>query len=161
MVARRVGKKYGGPWYGCYRTCSIFEREALVAVPNMVIRNYRSNGKLWRQYSLQIDVPYYEPRNVIIKLFPNSNKPPQVTVDGPTDSPHRYDENGGICMWYPWHSKDKRWMFEDGLLHLLVLIQAHLFREAWWREKKNNSGKGEWLGPEVPHERKINEVSIN
>ena len=35
--------------------------------------------------------------------------------------------------------------FHDGLLVLLNYIQAHLFREAWWREK------GEWLGPEAPH----------
>jgi hypothetical protein len=36
-------------------------------------------------------------------------------------------------------------VFADGLLVLLNYIQAHLFREAWWREK------GEWLGPEAPH----------
>jgi hypothetical protein len=36
-------------------------------------------------------------------------------------------------------------VFEDGLLALLNHIQAHLFREAWWREH------GVWLGPQAPH----------
>jgi hypothetical protein len=42
-------------------------------------------------------------------------------------------------------------VFEDGLLMLINLIQAHLFKEAWWRETGGREG-GEWLGPEAPHD---------
>ena len=69
---------------------------------------------------------------------------PEVKVDGPENSPHRYS-NGAPCMWYPEDPKTERWIFRDGILHLLVMIEAHLFRESWWRET------GEWLGPEQPH----------
>lgn len=69
---------------------------------------------------------------------------PRIYVDGPTESPHRYGERE-LCIWYPRDPPERRWVFEDGLLVLINLIQAHLFREAWWREK------GEWLGPEAPH----------
>jgi hypothetical protein len=89
-----------------------------------------------------MDVPYYAARQVEIR-FENWLRTPKVFVDGP-GSPHRYDD-GSLCMWYPWDPPEQRWAFSDGLLVLLNYIQAHLFREAWWREK------GEWLGPEAPH----------
>ena len=60
-------------------------------------------------------------------------------------SPHRYDDNGTLCIWYPNDPPEQKWEFEDGLLALINHIQAHLFREAWWREHD------EWLGPEAPH----------
>lgn len=96
-----------------------------------------------RLYTLRMDVPFYEPRNVQIN-FRNWSRHPVVRVDGP-DSRHRFDRNGWLCMWYPTDPPEQRWLFEDGLLALLNTIQAHLFREAWWRET------GEWLGPEAPH----------
>ncbi|MCY4654070.1 MAG: hypothetical protein OXC95_13010 [Dehalococcoidia bacterium] len=68
----------------------------------------------------------------------------RITADGPADSPHRYKE-GELCLWYPDDPVEEKWVFEDGLLILLGMIVAHLFREAWWRET------GEWLGPEVEH----------
>ena len=77
-------------------------------------------------------------------MFPNPYHPPEVRVDGQEDSPHRYS-NGQLCMWFPGAKKSERWIFNDGLLHLLVLTEAHLFREEWWRET------GEWLGPERSH----------
>jgi hypothetical protein len=89
-------------------------------------------------------VPYYESRQVEIR-FENWSRTPKVFVDGPTESPHRY-EDGSLCMWHPNDPPSERWVFSDGLLVLLNYIQAHLFREGWWREK------GEWLGPEAPHE---------
>ena len=46
---------------------------------------------------------------------------------------------------------EHRWVFEDGLLALMGLVMAHLFKEAWWRET------GEWLGEEVPHEARSKE----
>lgn len=88
-------------------------------------------------------VPYYEPRNVEIR-FEDWSRLPKVFVDGPDDSPHRYDD-GSLCMWYPSDPSEEKWVFEDGLFALLNLIQAHLFREAYWRE--NN----DWAGPEAPH----------
>ena len=36
--------------------------------------------------------------------------------------------------------------YRVSLLMLLVMVEAHLFREAWWRET------GEWLGPEKSHD---------
>jgi hypothetical protein len=90
-----------------------------------------------------MDVPYYEPRHVSI-TFEDWSRYPVVRADGP-DSPHRFDRNGWLCLWYPDDPSERRWVFEDGLLALLNLIQAHLFREAWWRET------AEWLGPEAPH----------
>jgi len=48
-------------------------------------------------------------------------------------------------MWHPGDPPEQQWLFADGLLALLNIIQAHLFKEAWWREM------GEWLGPEAPH----------
>jgi hypothetical protein len=48
-------------------------------------------------------------------------------------------------MWYREDPPEEKWVFEDGLMMLINYIQAHLFREAWWRET------GEWLGPAVSH----------
>jgi len=100
-------------------------------------------GGSGRVYRLRMQVPYYEPRNVEIR-FEQWSRSPKVFVDGATDSPHRYSD-GSLCMWYPDDPPEQRWLFSDGLLVLLNYIQAHLFREAWWREK------AEWLGPEAPH----------
>ena len=88
-------------------------------------------------------MPHYEPRNVEIR-FTDWSRTPHVFVDGPEESPHRY-KGGDLCIWYPLDPPEHRWVFSDGLLMLLNCIQAHLFREAWWREM------GEWLGPEAPH----------
>jgi hypothetical protein len=90
-----------------------------------------------------MEVPHYEPRNVEIR-FENWSRAPKVFVDGSDDSPHRYSD-GSLCMWHPSDPPEQRWVFSDGLLALLNHVQAHLFREAWWRET------GEWLGPEAPH----------
>lgn len=77
-------------------------------------------------------------------MFDDGSRSPRVTVDGPTDSPHRY---GGeeLCMWHPADPAEQRWVFGDGLLQLIGIVARHLFREAWWRET------GEWPGPEAPH----------
>jgi hypothetical protein len=146
MVEKNIGKPSGGPWYACFKTRYVFERDAFDQYPSLVATNVRKGKKLWRQYSVNIPLKDYDQtRAVIIKSFPGKGSPPEATTDGPKDSPHRYNK-GQLCMWYPWTRKSERWVFEDGLLHLLVLIEAHLFREAWWRET------GEWLGPERPHD---------
>jgi len=71
---------------------------------------------------------------------------PRVTVDGPSDSPHRYHADGGhLCMWYPKDPASRRWCFDDGLLALIGHIQIHLIKEHLWREV------GDWPGEEAPH----------
>ena len=145
-MEKRVGKSGGGPWYAVFRVCRQFERNARDEYPSLTVTNRRLGKKLWREYRLKIHLPGYDAtHSVTIKLFSSTQSMPEVKVDGCDDSPHRYD-NGQLCMWYPWTGKSQRWVFEDGLLHLLVLTEAHLFREEWWRET------GEWLGPERPHE---------
>ncbi len=146
-MAKKVGKPEGGPWYSVFKNCQQFERGAVEQYPSLTVSNRRERGKLWREYRVEIRLDEYDvTRSVSIKVFPSAHAMPEVQVDGPGDSPHRYD-NGQLCMWYPWtFDKLERWSFRDGLLHLLVIVEAHLFREAWWRET------GEWLGPEQPHE---------
>lgn len=90
-------------------------------------------------------VPDYEPRKVRVEFRPKYPWRPTVTVDGPEDSLHRYSQHE-LCLWYPTDPVELRWVPEDGLLALLGLIQAHLFKEAYWREHR------EWLGDEAPHE---------
>ena len=91
-----------------------------------------------------IQLDEYGARKVRIRFTSDPAYPPQVTVDGARNSPHRY-HGGYLCMWYPEDSDNEKWIFSDGLLALLVMTEAHLYREAWWRET------GEWLGPEVKH----------
>ena len=97
-------------------------------------------------YRLRVPVPYYEEREVCIRLA-NYTEPYclWVTADGPTDSPHRYDEHR-LCMWYPDDPPEQRWEARDGLLALIRHAQVHLFKEAYWRET------GKWVGPQAPHE---------
>ena len=148
MAARKIGKPQGGPWYSVFRTRQRFECGEVEEYPTLTVANKRKGGKIWREYSVKISLDEYDvTRLVTIKLFssPEAIPMPEVKVDGRDDSPHRYN-NGQLCMWYPWTDKSERWVFGDGLLHLLVMTEAHLFREAWWRETD------EWLGPERSHE---------
>ena len=48
-------------------------------------------------------------------------------------------------MWYPKDPDNQKWIFSDGLLALLVMVEFHLYREALWRET------GVWNGPEEGH----------
>ena len=146
-MARNIGKQLGGPWYSNFKTRLFFERNAIDEYPSLRARNFRDRHQLWRQYDANIFLNDYDVnRSVTIRVFSTANlgKPPEVTVDGLEDSPHRYNK-GQLCMWYPWTAKAERWTFHDGLLMLLVMTEAHLFREEWWRETR------EWLGPERPH----------
>jgi hypothetical protein len=105
-------------------------------------------------------VPEYgETRQVEIR-FENWSRVPKIFVDGPagpTASPHRYSANR-LCVWYPSDPDDQKWIFEDGLLMLICLIQLHLFRETWWRETGGLDDDGEWLGPQAPHESPKEEI---
>ena len=117
----------------------IFEREARSQFPGL--QRVAVPGGF--QYVVTLSVPHYEARRVRIRFRANSDVP-VVLADGPDDSPHRYGD-GRLCMWYPDDPVENRWVFEDGLLALIGLVIAHLFREAWWWET------GEWVGEEVPH----------
>ena len=145
MVVKNIGKRSGGPWYSSFKIRWIFERGAVDEYPSLTAKNQRKGAKIWREYRVEIRLQeFHVTRSVSIKMYPKIDGVPQVKVDGPRDSPHRYD-NGELCMWYSKASKTERWIFSDGLLHLLVMIEAHLFRETWWRETE------EWLGPERSH----------
>lgn len=136
--------RYGGPWYGNDVQRVRFERGAKRHFPTLLGVTRTSGPKTGRIYKVIINVPHYEPRQIEI-CFPRWTPTlAKITADGPTDSPHRYDTHR-LCIWYPDDPDENRWVFEDGLLALLGLTAAHLFREAWWRET------GEWLGPEAGH----------
>ena len=116
-----------------------FERGGKGQFPNL--KGERVKGGY--EYRGTLAVSDYEPRKVHIRFNGMANVP-WVFADGPRESPHRYP-NDSLCMWYPDDRIEQRWVFEDGLLALMGLIMAHLFKEAWWRET------GEWLGEEVQH----------
>ena len=128
-----------GPWYGLTVVRLGFER----GVKSQFPRLRGARVKKGYEYRVTVPVPYYEPSNIHIR-FNGVSGVPSVFAGGPSDSPHRYSD-GSLCMWYPSDPVECRWVFEDGLLILIGLVMAHLFREAWWRDT------GEWLGEEVSH----------
>jgi hypothetical protein len=136
--------RYGGPWYGNDVQRVRFERGATRHFSTLrgVTRTF--GPKAGRMYQVSMTVPHYELRHVEVFFSKRLPTLVAITADGPTDSPHRYNTHR-LCIWYPDDPDEYRWVFEDGLLVLLGLIVAHLFREAWWRET------GEWLGPEASH----------
>ncbi|MGA9762637.1 MAG: hypothetical protein WBQ14_09455 [Gaiellaceae bacterium] len=137
-TARGGPPRQTGPWYGRDRDRICFEWSARGF---QGLRPVKSGGDL--TYYLQLDVPHYEQRQVEIQ-FRHGSYMPHVFVDGLT-SPHRFTDDDSLCVWCWKDPIEKCWVFRDGLLVLINHIQAHLFREAWWRET------GEWLGPEVRH----------
>ncbi len=96
-------------------------------------------------YVIDIEVPYFDVSRRATFAFTNE-KPivPVIRADGPSDSPHRYAD-GSLCIWDWRGPAHQRWEVRDGLLHLVGLVEVHLFKESWWRENR------EWLGPEAPH----------
>jgi hypothetical protein len=142
------GKRSGGPWWGDERRRLVFELGARRFFSELNGRSGKGSRGEGRYYRLRLDVPGFDSRMVEIVFSKQSTTYPDVYVDGPEDSPHRYrvgGEESTLCMWYPQDPPDQKWTLEDGLHELLALIAAHLFREAWWREY------GEWLGPVSPH----------
>ena len=131
-----------GPWYGRFRDRLQFEGRAQGNMPGLR-SSRRRHGRGWR-YALSVDPPGCSTTRVHIDFVLPRPHWPRVTVDGPTESPHRY-QDGTLCMWYPQDPKERRWTFSDGLLHLIGLIQVHLIREHLWRET------GDWPGDEAPH----------
>ena len=143
MSARRrftgPPNRYRGPQYARPVARPNFERGVKGQFPNLSTAKVR----LGYQYNVTVPVPHYEARRIRIR-FSGMSDVPAVYADGPQESPHRYPD-GSLCMWFPKDPIDCRWVFKDGLLNLIGLAMAHLFREAWWRET------GEWAGEEVGH----------
>jgi hypothetical protein len=106
-------------------------------------------GAAHRTYVVPIEVPFYGVTRLVEIRFEDGFHIPKIRAEGPTESPHRYDD-GSLCIWYPKDPPEHKWEFADGLLMLINMIQLHLFREEWWRETGGRTG-GEWLGPELTH----------
>jgi hypothetical protein len=112
-------------------------------------RRQRPHGPI-HIYEVDLPVPGYEARHVIVTFGHDNPSFPRVYADGPSDataSPHRYAERGRtcLCIWHPDDPPGRRWVPSDGLLSLFGMTIEHLFKEGWWREY------GEWLGDEAPH----------
>lgn len=86
-------------------------------------------------------------RAVTVQFLPQSASIPRVFVDGPTESPHRYND-GTLCMWYPDDDLPMRWTPNEGPADLVTRIAVHLIKEEWYRQT------GEWIGDEVNHFRR-------
>ena len=128
-----------GLWYEIYVDRLKFELSVKPHFPSLRGRKVKRGY----EYNVTVSVPHYDTRKVRIR-FSGASDVPAVFVDGPQESPHRYNDDS-LCMWYPKDDVARRWTFADGLLALIGLIMVHLFNEAWWRET------GDWLGEEVPH----------
>lgn len=133
------------PWHTDIRARLRFEGEARSRHPGLTSSSTGRHYGAIVTYQLSVAVPEYDSRQVTIELV-NGYTPrgAKVTVDGPGDSPHRYDD-GSLCMWHPRDPDGKRWVGGDGLDALITHARIHLFKEAYWRENR------EWLGAEAPH----------
>lgn len=132
-----------GPWYG--RDLDRLKFERFVRCDLAGLRSGpKQDGQGWC-YKLRVEPPGCPSRFVRIEFRLGSPRQPRVFVDGPEDSPHRY-EDGSLCMWFPEDGLDRRWVFEDGLHALVGQVQTHLIKEYLWRKL------GEWPGEEAPHQ---------
>lgn len=140
-------------WFEDFRERLRFEAQAHGVCRDLQVRKEGRGLKAAIVYRFTVDVPHYEPRRVEVR-FRNGLSPgfPHITVDGPADSPHRY-EGGKLCIWEPTDATENRWVPRDGLHELVRHISLHLFKEAWWRES------GEWLGDEVRHDPNVEKAA--
>ncbi len=128
-------------------------RPAQRAYPDLTMRREQVQGAdAGVVYKVGVTVPVegYPDRHVTIKFHSAQPDVPNVFADGPNESPHRYHGALGtgrspLCLWLPGDGENRRWVPNDGLLHLLAIVILHLFNEAWWRET------GVWLGEQAPH----------
>jgi hypothetical protein len=150
LVMAKYGKAYKGPWWADEKMRVTFERQAFEHFPGLRRQDKTVKGGKGLSYRLTMDVPFYEPRQIEVFFYPRRIPgAPTVLSDGPTVSPHRYPthDRRSLCIWHPDAPNEERWLWQDGLLHLLGLTRLHLFREAWWRD----CGQGDWPGPEAAH----------
>lgn len=145
MARRDWSKGAGGPWYGIPRERILFERGFQKLYPMTEIRTSGHRASALRSYEFLLPVPRFDPREVDIRFAgPQTHPSPQVFVDGPTESPHRFDD-GSLCMWFRRDPSALVWLPFDGLVRLLDHVRLHLIKEAVWRET------GRWMGPELGH----------
>ena len=111
--------------------------------PTMTSRS-RPGGRGWI-YRVAVQPPGVDDRLVTIEFRLRHPHVPVVFADGPSSSPHRY-EDGSLCMWFPADPPSHRWAFSDGLVALVGQAQVHLIKEHLWRQW------GEWPGDEVAHD---------
>ena len=135
-------RRSSGPWYGRFADRLRFEGNARRHVVGLQVPRRARHGGV--RYRWCVTPPGCERRQVRIEFPIIAPRHPRVYADGPSDSPHRYDD-GSLCMWYPRDPLDRRWVFDDGLLALLGQVAAHLVKEHIWR------ATGRWPGEEVPH----------
>ncbi len=136
------GHRDSGPWYGRFLDRLRFEGDTRRHVIGLRVPRRPRHGGV--RYRWNVAPPGCERRQVRIDFPLSSPGVPRVYADGPTESPHRY-EDGSLCMWYPRDPLERRWSFGDGLHALLGQIAVHLVKENIWRRT------GEWPGAEVPH----------
>lgn len=130
-------------WFDDLASLYAFERDARRELGGLRRREARRPRRL--VYELALAVPAYDDqREVRIELPAARAVLPSVFVDGPYDSPHRY-EDGSLCMYHPADPPERRWIPNDGLAALIDCIRTHLFQETEAR-----TGRG-WPGDEAPH----------
>lgn len=130
-------------WFDDLASLYAFERDARRELGALHRRDASRPRRL--VYELTLDVPAYDdPRHVRIEFVASRAVVPSVFVDGPDDSPHRY-EDGSLCMYHPADPPKRRWIPNDGLAALIDYIRTHIFQEAEAR-----AGRG-WPGDEAPH----------
>jgi len=118
---------------------------AKATYPSLKRIDKKKKGKKIIIFVVNLTVPIYEKtRKIKIIIEENKLDSPMIFSDGPKKSKHRYPNNS-LCIWQPKDKKALKWVFQDGLLQLLALIQLHLFREYYWRET------GNWVGLEAKH----------
>lgn len=121
------------------------------ACPDLRYHREQQQGDRGVLYSFSVTIPLegFAPRRVTVLFHQRSPTRPIVLADGPDDSPHRYiyrTTRSRLCLWFPGDPPERRWVPEDGLLHLFGIATTHLIKEAWWRET------GKWVGEEYPHD---------
>ena len=133
------------PWFVTFQAKLRFIHEVQQVVGSP-ISTVKPSPKLGGGFAVSFTVtpPGVPSRRVRIEFARGSPEVPRVFVDGPQDSPHRYND-GSLCMWYSRYPIELRWDRRDGAAALLGCVAMHLLREQWWRET------GEWVGPEAPH----------
>jgi len=146
-----VRRRKAQPWYYDFRRKLRFEAEARTYVDDLVVRRSGKGRKAVIIYTAAVTIPGFERRKIVIRLL-NSIEPRLIgiTADGPTESPHRYEPGGDLCMWRPDAADDGRWTSDEGLWALIQYARVHLFREAYWRATGAVEA-GVWAGDEAAH----------
>jgi hypothetical protein len=147
MVAPRGTPRRPRNWLDDAPRRARLERDARRELPDLRYRHHQRRSGPVDSWEATVVVDHEVRRLVTIEFERRVYTFPRVFADGPTDSPHRYNDRGRtkLCLWLPGDEPERRWRVEDGLLALFGIAAHHLFKEAWWRET------GEWLGAEAPH----------